>query len=81
MIDLGALGGSLLGMVLLGLTISRGADVFLQRFSSSPCEKNLCVRDLTVMAVAISPNALVDDRDVIICAASPVAIPQRDLIP
>ena len=52
-----------------------------QSLSSKPGDIRRWALDRAVVAIAIIPNELVVARDVIIVAASPVAIPQRHLTP
>tara|TARA_B110000495_G_scaffold90729_1_gene78372 strand:- start:2748 stop:3170 length:423 start_codon:yes stop_codon:yes gene_type:complete len=81
MIVFGGWGGSPFSVAWCGLTMSRGTEVVRHKLSSKPVEKNRCVRDRVVVAIATIPNELVADRDEIIEAGSPVAMPHRDFTP
>ena len=61
--------------------INNGAAVVFHSASNNPGFIKRWNLDRAAVAIAIIPNELVVAREVIIVAASPVAIPQRQLIP
>ena len=64
-----------------GFTMRSGVAAIFQSSSSSPGEKSRRVLERGTAATATIPKELVADRDVIIVAVWPVAIPHRDFTP